>query len=104
MLTTNPKATLRQVNIDELENPIAVPQKSTKALTTKLIEVKPYKWIEIIDDGKRQIEQELFKNSLSGALTKNSPILQESNSLKSHLYKLWSDIVHSALTAFLEEK
>lgn len=93
-----------QVNIDELENPIVIPQKSTKALTTKLIEVKPYKWIEIIDDGKRQIEQELFKNSLSGALTKNSPILQESNSLKSHLYKLWSDIVHSALTAFLEEK
>ena len=91
-----------QVNIDELENPIVIPQKSTKALTTKLIEVKPYKWIEIIDDGKRQIEQELFKNSLSGALTKNSPILQESNSLKSHLYKLWSDVVWSVLTKFLE--
>ena len=90
LLSIGPKATLRQVNIDELENPIVVPQKSAKALTTKLIEVKPYKWIEIIDEGKRKIEQELFKNSLSGALTKNSPILRGSNSLKSHLYKLWS--------------
>ena len=90
LLSIGPKATLRQVNIDELENPIVVPQKSTKALTTKLIEVEPYKWIQVIDEGKRQIEQELFKNSLSGALTKNSPILQGSNSLKSHLYKLWS--------------
>ena len=106
LLSIGPNATLRQIdNINELgKEAIVIPQKSTKALTTKLIEVKPYKWIEIIDDGKRQIEQELFKNSLSGALTKNSPILQESNSLKSHLYKLWSDIVHSALTAFLEEK
>ncbi len=90
LLSIGPKATLRQVNIDELENPIVIPQKSTKALTTKLIEVKPYKWIEIIDEGKRRIEQELFKNSLSGALTRNSPILQGSNSLKTHLYKLWS--------------
>ena len=93
-----------QVNIDELENPIVIPQKSTKALTTKLIEVRPYKWIEIIDEGKRKIEQELMKNAKSGCITKNSPILQGSNSLRSHLYKLWSGIVRSALTAFLENE
>lgn len=92
LLAIGPKATLRQVNIDELDNPIVVPHKSTKALTTKLIEVEPYKWIQVIDEGKRKIEQELFKNSISGDLTKNSPILQGSNSLKSHLYKLWSGL------------
>lgn len=101
-LSIDPKATLRQVNINELENPIVIPQKSTKALTTKLIEVEPYKWVQVIDEGKRKIEQELFKNSISGDLTKNSPILQGSNSLKSHLYKLWSGVVRSALTTFLE--
>ncbi len=73
LLAIGPKATLRQVNIDELDNPIVIPQKSTKALTTKIIEVKPYKWIQVIDEGKRQIEQELLKNSLSGTLTKNHP-------------------------------
>ena len=78
----------------------AVLQKSTKALTTKLIEVKPYKWVQVIDEGKRQIEQELMKNALSGALTKNSPILQGSNSLKSHLYKLWSTQLREAITEF----
>lgn len=90
LLAIGPKATLRQVDIDELNEAIVVPQKSTKALTTKIIEIEPYPWVQAIDEGKRKIEQELIKNSLSGALTKNSPILQGSNSLKSHLYKLWS--------------
>ena len=91
-----------QVNIDELENPIVVPQKSTKALTTKLIEVKPYKWIEIIDKGKRQIEEEFFKNAESGDRTRKTPFLQGSSTLKPHLFQLWSDVVWLALTKFLE--
>ncbi len=73
LLSIGPKATLRQVNIDELENPIVVPQKSAKALTAKLIEVKPYKWIQTIDEGKRQIEQELMENALSRDLTEKRP-------------------------------
>ncbi len=80
----------------------AAHKKSAKALTAKIIEVEPYKWVQVIDEGKHKIEQGLMKNALSGVLTKNSPILQGSNSLKSHLYKLWSGIVHSALTKFLE--
>lgn len=61
-LSIDPKATLRQIDdISELnEDTIVVPQKSAKALTTKLIEVKPYKWIEIIDKGKKQIEEEFL--------------------------------------------
>ncbi len=54
------------------------------------MEIRLYKWIQVIDKGKRRIEQELFQNSPSGILTKNSPILLGSNSLKSYLYKLWS--------------
>lgn len=81
-----------QVNIDELENPIVIPQKSAKALTAKIIEVEPYPWIKVIDEGKKQIEQELLKNSLPGVLTEKTPILQGSNSLKTHLYKLWSGL------------
>jgi len=49
------------------------PQKSAKALTAKLIEVNPYPWVKVIDEGKRKIEQEYMKNALSGALTKNRP-------------------------------
>ena len=45
-----------------------------KALTTKLIEVKPYKWVQVIDEGKRQIEQELMKNTKSGCITEKSPL------------------------------
>lgn len=90
LLSIGPKATLHQVNVDELQDAIVVPQKSAKALTIKLIEVKPYKWVQIIDEGKRKIEQELMKNALPGALTEKMPILQGSNTLKSHLYKLWS--------------
>ncbi len=90
LLSIGPKATLRQVNVDELQDAIVVPQKSAKALTAKIIEVKPYKWVQIIDEGKRKIEQELFKNSLSGALTEKTPILQGSSTVKSDLYKLWS--------------
>ena len=92
LLSIGPKATLRQINIDELENPIVVPQKSAKALTAKLIEVKPYKWIQTIDEGKRQIEQELMGNALSRDLTEKTPFLQGSSTLKSHLYKLWSGL------------
>lgn len=101
LLSIGPKATLRQVNIDELENPIVIPQKSTKALTTKLIEVRPYKWIEIIDKGKRQIEEEFFKNAESGDRTRKSPFLQGSSTLKSHLFQLWSGVVCSTITTFL---
>ncbi len=90
LLAIGPKATLRQVDNDEQNHTIVVPQKSNRALTTKIIEVEPYPWIEVIDKGKRRIEQEWLKNSQSRALTKNSPILQGSNSLKSHLMKLWS--------------
>lgn len=51
-----------------------LPQKSAKALTAKIIEVKPYEWVQVIDEGKRKIEQELMKKCLiSGALTKNRP-------------------------------
>lgn len=74
LLSVGPKATLRRVNIDELQDAIVVPQKSTKSLTIKIIEVKPYKWVQVIDEGKRKIEQELFKNFLSGAFTKKSPL------------------------------
>lgn len=35
--------------------------KAINALTAKLIEVEPYKWIQVIDEGKRKIEQELMK-------------------------------------------
>lgn len=92
LLAIGPKATLRQVDdISELnEDTIVVPQKSTKAITAKIIEVKPYEWIEVIDKGKRQIEEEFFKNAKSGDRTRKTPILQGPNSLKSYLYKLWS--------------
>ena len=71
-----------QVNIDELENPIIIPQKSAKAITAKTIEVKPYKWVDLIDKGKKQIEEELFKNAKSGCITEKSPFLQGSSILK----------------------
>lgn len=92
LLSIGPNATLRQIdNINELgKEAIVIPQKSTKALTTKLIEVKPYKWVEIIDEGKHEIEQEFIKNSYSRALTEKTPFLQGSNSLKSYLSMLWS--------------
>ena len=35
-----------------------------------------------------------------GASTKNPPILQGSNSLKTHLYKLWSTQLREAITEF----
>ena len=73
-----------------IDSVIIVPQKSARALTNKIIEVEPYSWIQVIDEGKHKIEHEFARDSLSTALTKNSPILQGSNSLKSHLYKLWS--------------
>lgn len=92
LLSIGPKATLRQVNIDELENPIVIPQKSTKVITAKIIEVKPYEWIEIIDKGKRQIEEEFFKNAESGDRTRKTPFLQGSSTLKSHLFQLWSGL------------
>lgn len=90
LLAIGPKATLRQVNVDELQDAIVVPQKSAKALTTKIIEVEPYPWVKVIDEGKHKIEQEFIKNSCSRALTEKTPFLQGSNSLKSHLSMLWS--------------
>jgi len=66
-----------------------IPQKSAKALTTKIIEVNPYPWVKVIDEGKREIEQEFIKNSYSRALTEKTPFLQGSNPLKAYLYKLW---------------
>ena len=85
LLSIGPKATLRQIDdINELgKEAIVIPQKSVRARTAKLIEVRPYKWIEIIDKGKRQIEEEFFKTTKSRTLIKKSPILQRSNSLKS---------------------
>lgn len=53
-----------------LDSPIAIPQKPTKTLTTKLIEVEPYKWIQIIDGAKDKLNKNC-SNPLSGALTKN---------------------------------
>lgn len=92
LLAIGPKATLRQIDdINDLEEDLIVtPQKSLKARTAKLIEVKPYKWIEVIDKGKRQIEEEFFKNAKSGDRTRKTPFLQGSSSLKSHLFQLWS--------------
>lgn len=101
LLAIGPKATLRQVEPDELDSAIIVPQKSARALTNKIIEVEPYPWIQVIDEGKHKIEHEFAKNSLSTALTKNSPILQGSNSLKSHLHKLWSGRQDSNLRPLL---
>lgn len=103
LLSIGPKATLRQINyINELEeNAIVVPQKSAKAITAKIIEVKPYKWIEVIDKGKRQIEEEFFKNDKSGCITEKSPFLQGSSTLKSHLFQLWSGRQDSNLRPLL---
>ena len=92
LLSIGPNATLRQIdNINELgKEAIVIPQKSARARTAKLIEVKPYKWIEIIDKGKRQIEEEFFKNAESGDRTRKTPFLQGSSTLKPHLFQLWS--------------
>ena len=94
LLAIGPKATLRQIDdINDLEEDLIVtPQKSLKARTAKLIEVEPYKWIEVIDKGKRQIEEEFFKNAKSGDRTRKTPFLQGSSTLKSHLFQLWSGL------------
>lgn len=94
LLSIGPNATLRQINdVSELkEDAIVVPQKSAKAITAKIIEVKPYKWIQVIDKGKRQIEEEFFKSAESGGRTRKTPFLQGSSTLKSHLFQLWSGL------------
>lgn len=43
--------------------------KSAKDITAKIIEVKPYKWIEVIDNQKRKVEEEFLKNAESGCIT-----------------------------------
>ncbi len=58
----------------------------TKVIAAKIIEVKPYKWIEVIDKSKKQTEEEFFKNAKSGCITEKSPFLQGSSTLKSHLF------------------
>ena len=94
LLAIGPKATLRQIDdINELEEDlIVIPQKSFKARTVKLIEVEPYKWVEVIDKGKKQIEEEFFKNTKSGGRTAKTPFLQGSSTLKTHLFQLWSGL------------
>lgn len=84
MLFIGPKATLRQINdLNELEEDlIVVPQKSTKAITAKIIEVEPHKWIQVIDNGKRKVEEEFLKNAKSGCITEKSPLLQGASTLK----------------------
>lgn len=83
MLSIGPKATLRQIDdISKLnEDTVVVPQKTAKAITAKIIEVKPYKWVEVIDNNKKATK-----------------------SKQKFCHCSWSGVVHSAITAFLEER
>ncbi len=55
-------------------------------LTDKIIEIKPYKWVQYMTENGRKIENDF----LAGDLTTKSPPKQGENSGKTSPYKLWS--------------
>lgn len=65
-----------------------------RTITRKVIEVEAYPWLEKIVKSSKKLAPELAKGQ--------NAILQGQNSQKRALCSVWSDVVCSALTVFLE--
>lgn len=60
-------------------------------LTGKIIEIKPYKWVQFMTENGRKIEHDF----LAGGLTTKSPPKQGGNLIERSPYKLWSGLADS---------